>query len=132
MSCRRTAKATCAAIARSRPARVVVPEYDWDETSMFRLTRLQVVQAISHFWRKWKYLHKLQMRNKLFSDANPPKVGDSVLIKEDNLPSLEWRRGLIEEMLPGKYDVVRVVVLKTQSGMITRPVVKICRLPIDT
>ncbi|GBP58638.1 hypothetical protein EVAR_38877_1 [Eumeta japonica] len=114
---------------------LAVPEYDWDETPMSRLSRFQVVQAISqHFWRKWNnlYLHQLQMRNKWFSDANPPKVGDLVLIKEDNLPSLKWRRGRIEEMLPGKDDVVRVVILKTQSGKITRPVVKICRLPIDT
>ncbi|GBP80967.1 hypothetical protein EVAR_54130_1 [Eumeta japonica] len=114
---------------------LAVPEYDWDETPMSRLSRFQVVQAISqHFWRKWNnlYLHQLQMRNKWFSDANPPKVGDLVLIKEDNLPSLKWRRGRIEEMLPGKDGVVRVVILRTQSGKITRPVVKICRLPIDT
>ncbi|GBP75078.1 hypothetical protein EVAR_48759_1 [Eumeta japonica] len=113
---------------------LAVPEYDWDETPMSRLSRFQVVQAISqHFWRKWNnlYLHQLQMRNKWFSDANPPKVGDLVLIKEDNLP-LKWRRGRIEEMLPGKDGVVRVVILRTQSGKITRPVVKICRLPIDT
>ncbi|GBP39307.1 hypothetical protein EVAR_20535_1 [Eumeta japonica] len=114
---------------------LAVPEYDWDETPMSRLSRFQVVQAISqHFWRKWNnlYLHQLQMRNKWFSVANPPKVGDLVLIKKDNLPSLKWRRGRIEEMLPGKDGVVRVVILRTQSGKITRPVVKICRLPIDT
>ncbi|GBP37722.1 hypothetical protein EVAR_23772_1 [Eumeta japonica] len=114
---------------------LAVPEYDWDETPMSRLSRFQIVQAISqHFWRKWNnlYLHQLQMRNKWFSDANPLKVGDLVLIKEDNLPSLKWRRGRIEEMLPGKDGVVRVVILRTQSGKITRPVVKICRLPIDT
>ncbi|GBP56921.1 hypothetical protein EVAR_33977_1 [Eumeta japonica] len=119
----------------SRFTIVVFPEYDWDKIPMSRLSRFQVVQAISqHFWRKWNnlFLHQLQMRNKWFSDANPPKVGHLVLIKEDNLPSLKWRRGRIEEMLPGKDGVVRVVVLRTQSGMITRPVIKICRLPIDT
>ncbi|GBP48944.1 hypothetical protein EVAR_32278_1 [Eumeta japonica] len=48
---------------------LAVPEYDWDETPMSRLSRFQVVQAISqHFWRKWNnlYLHQLQMRNKWF------------------------------------------------------------------
>ncbi|XP_052749335.1 uncharacterized protein LOC113519502 [Galleria mellonella] len=109
-----------------------VPEYNFEDIPNSRLNRYNLIQALSQrFWRKWseRYLHTLQMRNKWMSPTDPPKVDDLVLIKDENLPPLKWRLGRILELLPGKDSVVRVVKLKTATGTITRPVVKICRLP---
>lgn len=111
-----------------------VPEYKWDQIPNSRLGRYQLVHAISQrFWIKWseQYLHTLQMRHKWTLVTDPPKVGDLVLIKEDNLPPLRWKMARILELLPGKDNVIRVVKLRTASGILTRPVVKICRLPLD-
>ncbi|XP_059051901.1 uncharacterized protein LOC131846582 [Achroia grisella] len=111
-----------------------VPEYNFEDIPNSRLSRYNLIQALSQrFWRKWseRYLHSLQMRNKWTSPIDPPKVDDLVLIKEENLPPLKWRLGRIVELLPGKDGVVRVVRLITSTGTITRPVVKICRLPTN-
>ncbi|XP_063537553.1 uncharacterized protein LOC134746911 [Cydia strobilella] len=111
-----------------------VPEYNFEDMPNSRLSRFNLIQAMSQrLWRKWsdQYLHSLQMRRKWTSPTDPPKLGDLVLIKEENLPPLKWRLGRIEELLPGKDGVVRVVRLKTSTGSFTRPVVKICRLPLE-
>ncbi|XP_048001438.1 uncharacterized protein LOC125238208 [Leguminivora glycinivorella] len=111
-----------------------VPEYNFEDIPNSRLNRFNLIQAMSQrLWRKWseQYLHSLQMRRKWTSPTDPPQLGDLVLIKEENLPPLKWKLGRIEELLPGKDGVVRVVRLKTSTGSLTRPVVKICRLPLD-
>lgn len=111
-----------------------VPEYNFEDIPDSRLSRFNLIQAISQrFWRKWsdQYLHSLQMRHKWTSLTDPPRTGDLVLVKEENLPALKWRLGRIAELLPGRDGVVRVVKLKTSTGTMTRPVVKICRLPLD-
>ncbi|XP_047996432.1 uncharacterized protein LOC125234263 [Leguminivora glycinivorella] len=111
-----------------------VPEYNFEDIPNSRLNRFNLIQAMSQrLWRKWseQYLHSLQMRRKWTSPTDPPQLGDLVLIKEENLPPLKWKLGRIEDLLPGKDGVVRVVRLKTSTGSLTRPVVKICRLPLD-
>lgn len=112
---------------------VALPEYPFTEVNESRLSRFQRIQKITqHFWNRWKneYLHTLQQRYKWTSHTEPPKVDDLVLIKEDNLASLNWKRGRIVKLLPGKDGVVRVVEVKTQNGVLLRPVSKLCRLPL--
>ncbi|GFU77371.1 DUF1758 domain-containing protein [Trichonephila clavipes] len=66
------------------------------------------------FWRKWKidYLSNLQNRTKWKSPNNNFKVGEIVIIKEDNIPPATWPLGKSGETHPGKDGVVRVVTLK--------------------
>lgn len=111
-----------------------VPEYNLVDVPDTRFGRFKLVQAISQrFWRQWsdRYLHCLQNRNKWTTPTDPPKVGDLVLIKEENVPCLKWKRGRVTERMPGKDGVIRSVRLKALSGSFLRPVVKICRLPLD-
>ncbi|XP_060528271.1 uncharacterized protein LOC132703160 [Cylas formicarius] len=57
-----------------------------------RLTRWQLMQQLhQHFWDRWhrEYLHQLQQRHKWNTTTNPPKVGQLVLIKDENLPPLK-------------------------------------------
>lgn len=111
-----------------------VPEYNIEDVPDNRLNRYRLVQALSQrFWRKWseQYLQTLQNRNKWTFPTDPPKLGDLVLIKEENMSPLKWKLGRIVQLIPGKDGVVRVVSLKTSSGVLTRPVVKICRLPLN-
>ncbi|KAG7295038.1 hypothetical protein JYU34_022507 [Plutella xylostella] len=113
---------------------VALPEYDYTDTKESRLSRFQHVQKMSqHFWSRWKteYLHTLQQRYKWTSVTEPPKLDDLVLIKEDNLAPLHWKRGRIVKLLPGKDGIVRVAEVKTQNGVLLRPISKLCRLPIE-
>ncbi|GFS62809.1 methyltransferase-like protein 17, mitochondrial [Trichonephila clavipes] len=57
------------------------------------------------------YLNSLQQRNKWHFEKKNAKIGDMVIIKEDNLPSCQWSLGRINNIYPGKdskikYDLV--------------------------
>lgn len=113
---------------------VSLPEYPYEEVKMTRLSRYEQIQKMSqHFWSRWRteYLHTLQQRYKWTDHTDPPKLDDLVLIKEDNYPALQWRRGRLVKLLPGKDGVVRVAEVRTQNGTLLRPISKLCRLPLE-
>lgn len=43
---------------------------------------------------------------------------------------MHWRLGRVVEIHPGRDGKVRVVSVKTQAGVMKRPIVKVCVLPI--
>lgn len=111
---------------------VALPEYPFEQTNINRLTRFQLIQKLTqHFWSRWRneYLHTLQQRPKWTLHTSSPVINDLVLIKEDNYPPLQWKRGRIIRLLPGRDGINRVAELKTQNGTLMRPVSKLCRLP---
>jgi hypothetical protein len=55
--------------------------------------------------------------------------GYLVLIKEDNLPSMVWRRGLVQNEYCGPDGLVWVADVKTASGVLKCPISKLCLLP---
>ena len=57
------------------------------------------------------------------------EVGDMVVIREDNLSTNEWRFGRVVKLHMGKDGHVRVVDLKTERGLVARPIVKLVALP---
>lgn len=109
------------------------PEPDYTTTPTNRLNLLQLTQRrLQDFWKRWKreYLCQLQGRTKRWKSAVPIDIGTLVVIHEDNLPPLQWKLGRIMKIHPGEDGTVRVVTLKTAKGLLTRPVEKICILPI--
>ena len=56
------------------------------------------------------------------------KVGTLVIIKEDNVPPLQWNMGRIIETHPGADGIIRVETLEIGSGTCKRAVHKICPL----
>ena len=57
------------------------------------------------------------------------KIGDLVLIKEENMPPLKWAMGRVEVIHPGTDTKVRVGTLKTVRGYTKPPITKLCLLP---
>lgn len=111
---------------------LAVPEYQFEDVPLNRLSRWQLVQKTSQaFWKRWSddYLHTLQQREKWFSSSPNVKVGDLVLLKSNLTRPLQWPRARIEQVHPGPDNVVRVVTVKTQNGLFKRPVNKLCPLP---
>ncbi|ELT93970.1 hypothetical protein CAPTEDRAFT_30795, partial [Capitella teleta] len=49
-------------------------------------------------------------------------VGSVVLIQEDHQPRLYWRLARVEKLLPGADGHVRCVQLRTDTGVLVRPV----------
>lgn len=102
------------------------------EIQLNRLSRWQRVQKMQQdFWIRWssEYLPELQEKVKWKTQQENIQLGTLVLIKEDNLPPLQWAVGRIMEVHPGSNKVVRVVTVKTSTGLFKRALQRICPFP---
>lgn len=83
------------------------------------------------FWSRWSsdYLHTLQQRKKWQSASQDIKIGDMVLILEDNLPPNKWALGRVLLTHPGADGHTRVVTVRTKMTTFKRAIVKLARLP---
>ncbi|CAK1598015.1 unnamed protein product [Parnassius mnemosyne] len=111
-----------------------VPDTDYTNTNISYLSRWQLIQRIlQSFWKRWsqEYLVTLMHRYKWSSQVAEPRVGDIVLVKEDDLPPSRWLLGRIIEKHPGDDNITRVVTLRTKSSTIKRPTSKLCILPVS-
>ena len=81
-----------------------------------RWRRIQFVT--NEFWNRWRkeYLSNLQSRSKWVASSRNMKVGDIVMIKDDNLPRNQWKLGIVTAAEPGDDGLVRKVSLKTRSS----------------
>ncbi|XP_055944621.1 uncharacterized protein LOC129975584 [Argiope bruennichi] len=89
----------------------------WQKTTKF-------VQLI---WKKWHndYLTILHQRSKWYFDKQNLKVGDRVVIKEDNMAVCNWVIGRTVAVFPGKDGKIRVANIKTNKGVFKRPISKL-------
>ncbi|XP_071051064.1 uncharacterized protein [Onthophagus taurus] len=107
-------------------ALLAVPEVDVSEIPANRLANYKQLQKLHQsFWKRWslKYLHALQQRTKWrFYREDLVKIGSMVLLKDDNLPPMQWKTGRIEELHPGPDEKIRVVKIHTSGGAVSRSV----------
>ncbi|GFX41411.1 DUF5641 domain-containing protein [Trichonephila clavipes] len=70
----------------------------------------KITKIIQLIWKRWSvdYLNSLQQRNKWHFEKKNAKIGDMVIIKEDNLPSCQWSLGRINNIYPGKDSKVTI------------------------
>jgi hypothetical protein len=115
-----------------RPLTALI-EPNYSDTKINSLRRWQLLQQLTqHFWKRWSvdYLTSLQRRTKRTDEAPPFQLDMIVLLKDDNLPATQWNLGRIVDLHPGSDGLVRVVSVKTKTGVFKRPVVKVCILPL--
>ena len=114
----------------NRPAKVFSPVdvSDADLSSRKRWRQCQVLA--DHFWRRWRreYLPTLTMRSKWLCEVRNLKEGDLVQIVDNNAPRGQWSLARVLEVFPGEDGRVRVVKVKTATGVLTRPVAQLCFL----
>jgi hypothetical protein len=105
----------------------VVQVADNKLTAWQKLTK--IIQVI---WKNWSnnYMSTLQQRNKWRFEKNNVRIGDVVLVAEENLPTCKWVVGRIIEVNPGNDGKIRVVKVKTQFGVFKRGISKIAILPL--
>lgn len=110
-----------------------VPDYNYNHLRENQLSRFQRhQQLLQHFCSRWnkEYVTHLQQRVKWKQNHQQLlQIGVLVLVKEDATPPLKWQMGRIMELHAGTDNIIRAVTLKTSTGEIKRPVVKICVLP---
>jgi len=111
-----------------------VPDQDLTNVPSNRLNRWKLLQQMQqHFWTRWssEYLSRLQQRPKWTVTNSNLSVGDLVLVKDDQTKSMNWPLARIEEVHPGKDNLVRVVTVRMNSGLFKRPIAKVCKLPCN-
>ncbi|GBN43931.1 hypothetical protein AVEN_254610-1 [Araneus ventricosus] len=93
---------------------------------------LRVTRLVQLIWNKWHrgYLSELQQRNKWQFQKKSVKVGDLVVLIEDNMPTFKWPLGRVTKLYSGNDTLIRVVKVKTQSGEYKRAISRVCLLPM--
>ncbi|XP_037931721.1 uncharacterized protein LOC119666512 [Teleopsis dalmanni] len=89
------------------------------------LTRWKLVSHIKHeFWRRWnsEYLNELQYRRKWREECKNLQENTLVIMKDGNLPPLQWALGRVTNIHKGTDGMVRVVDVKTASGIVRRAI----------
>lgn len=64
---------------------------------------------VNRFWKRWltEYLPRLTVRQKWREEKPPLKVGDVVLISEDNVKRGKWPLGVVQEVHKGADNLIR-------------------------
>ena len=77
---------------------------------------MHLENVLQHFWKRWKVEYLTQLREHhqpSKKDGQSVKVGDVVLIQEDNVKRLNWPIAVIESLLKGKDGNVRAATVRT-------------------
>jgi hypothetical protein len=87
---------------------------------------------LGEFWRCWStgYLQSLPPIVAQFRSRGVVHPGSVVLVREDNVPRLQWPLGVVEEVFPGKDGLVRSVKVKMARGSFLRPIQRLHCLEI--
>lgn len=106
---------------------------NYDDVPLNRITQQALVDKLhQEFWKGYRreYLGTLQNRYKWNRKTENLKVGDFVLLKDDNVPPAIWPMARVTEAYEDKEGLVRTVRLVTPKSEFTRPVQKLVKLPI--
>ncbi|XP_018368312.1 PREDICTED: uncharacterized protein LOC108764524 [Trachymyrmex cornetzi] len=115
---------------------MALPEQSVLDVPQNRINRYQLLTHIQQsFWKRWsrEYVTQLQQRSKWkFAVRNDElQLGKLAIIRDETSPPFRWRLGRICELHAGNDGLIRVMSLKTTTGIIQRSLPKICILPID-
>ncbi|XP_053691504.1 uncharacterized protein LOC128740017 [Sabethes cyaneus] len=110
-----------------------LPDPDLLHTPVNALDHLQRLQQhVQKFWSHWRseYLQELIKDTKRAARNDEIQPGRMVILVDEMLPAIRWPLARITQIHPGSDNLTRVVTLRTAKGIITRPITKICLLPV--
>ena len=87
-----------------------------------------------HVWHRWRREYLSALRETHNNNARStvwPKLEEIVLIQDEG-PRARWKLGRIIGLFPGGDGLTRVVQLKTSTGTMTRPIVKLYPLELSS
>ena len=101
------------------------------ETAFDGLSRRHWKQAqfiIDQWWRRWmrEYVPELIARDKWQQHTRQMRVGDEVVVIDENNRRGHWPRGFVTKTFPGDGGVIRRVAVKIGRSELIRPVIKLC------
>ncbi|GBO30356.1 hypothetical protein AVEN_178078-1 [Araneus ventricosus] len=78
-----------------------------------------------------EYLSQLHQPSTIRTQVYKPKIGDIVLVWNENLKRIYWPLERILSIYTRKDGIVRRAKIKTKSGIVIRPIRKLCPLELD-
>ncbi|XP_072934731.1 uncharacterized protein [Epargyreus clarus] len=110
-----------------------LPQIGTFSDEFYHRKQWRISQQLSDmFWKRWvkEVLPDMIPRRKWTKEQRPLQPGDLVYILDPDSPRNMWPRGLIEQVHPGRDGRVRVAIIKTKNGHLTRSTTRIARIPI--
>ena len=94
----------------------------------------QQTQCLDNIWQTWRkeYLRSLGTVNNKVNESDCVKIGELVLVANQNLPKTVWEVGVVTELKKSKDGRIRTVYLTTRKGSIARSVQHLSRLEADS
>ncbi|CAH8485099.1 unnamed protein product [Dicrocoelium dendriticum] len=90
----------------------------------------QVRHLSDMFWRRWirVYLPTLQNRQKWLNEIRDLRQGDLVLVCDLRTSRGLWPKGVVEQVIKSKDQLVRQALVRTSKGILRRDVRQLCLL----
>ncbi|XP_033361819.1 uncharacterized protein LOC117240071 [Bombus vosnesenskii] len=108
-------------------------ERDFRTVPSGRLSSWQRIHQIKqHFWSRWyrEYLNELTRRSKWDKGKHNIHEGTVVILREDNVPSMQWPLGRVIKVHPGADGIIRTATVQTATSILDRGVKRLVPLPI--
>ena len=108
-----------------------IPPGVFSEQDQYCQRRWRQIQYLANiFWKRWhrEYLITLQQRHKWSYVSRNLKMGDLVLLTEENTHRGQWPLGRVTRVHKAKDGHVRSVEIKTKTSSLIRPITKLCFL----
>uniref|UniRef100_A0A182FMQ6 DUF5641 domain-containing protein n=1 Tax=Anopheles albimanus TaxID=7167 RepID=A0A182FMQ6_ANOAL len=105
----------------------------WIKTGILKNTWKAAQQANNRIWERWikTYLTTIRKPSKWFDPVRPMKVGELVLIVDENNPRNCWPRGIVVDVTTSRDGIVRRATVRTAKGTrLERPVSKLVALAV--
>lgn len=103
----------------------------YDDFDLCLRKRWRVAQRLADmFWARWlkEYLPTLLPRQKWTQETKPLEVGDYVILIDPNLERGRWRHGIVSATHVARDGRVRIVDVRTRTGVLRRPVTRVALL----
>ena len=93
-----------------KPSIVLAPPGEFKQDDLYSKKRWRHVQYLANqFWLKWRreYLQNIQLRRKWSKSCANLRIGDLVLLKDEQLPRCEWHMCKVKEVFTSNDGRVR-------------------------
>nr|XP_033204786.1 uncharacterized protein LOC117165516 [Bombus vancouverensis nearcticus] len=110
-------------------------ERDFRAVPSGRLSSWQRIHQIKqHCWSRWyrEYLNELTRRNKWDKGKHNIREGTVVILREDNVPSMQWPLGRVIKVHPGADGIIRTATAQAATSILDCGVKRLVPLPIHT
>lgn len=106
---------------------------EFDESDLYLRKQWRTAQKLADmYWQRWlrEFLPELVRRSKWQAESESLKIGDFVIVVDPASPRNVWPKGLVVNVFPGGDGRVRVVEVKTASGILRRSAARVAHVPL--